>query len=762
MTGHGKAGPCLAGVLAAGITIYSAWSLLDTGVLSWHIRQAESVKMLIEFLVVWLLLTLFFFYGTSRRVRLAGLAVLGAGLAWLHAVFFPVVLAGLYIGYLTLCGRLAGQVFLKRRLSIPWAFTVGSAVTVTVYCLMSLLHQGSIGKMRLWVLGSGTFLLIWYGINRIWKKMGEGRGGLDGKAAARGVQSGQEGTGCPSLAAALALAAIGALCFLQMSRMNVAVDFDSIWYGVRSHLMLDSGNSIYENLGTLGVVYTYPKGWEVLTLPLAGLPSYSFLIAFNLWTAALVLLAGYEAACVRMKRGNALWVPFLMAAVPGIMNMACTAKADLITLLFQLLMIHSVLQYEKERRADWLVLGASAALISFTMKPTALVYSTAVGGLALVWVLWDYRAGRKRQIESPGFRLPHPRIWLALVPSMTALAGIWGRTLKLVGVPVTSVFYELFQKLGFTVKYPFCASGFPSSCSGMSIWEKICFLGGRLYGVLLNPQGEDMSHVVIAWGTVLPLVLMIVWLCMRTRKRGRGETPGYLPLLTAGLLAVNLISLYSLSQIDGNYYVLFYGLVILDFCIWGEGLPAAGRRVSRLVLLPAWAFAVVLCTLTSWSWALGNGGVHLRHGGYYDHVQAAREQRTRQGSGEIWNILAADPRNRVIALGEVPDVLTFPCCVQSYVDVSGYWGNPEVVADAPDFLQYLLYADIDYLYMEKGYVCQGVRIYDIIRELVEQGWLGDVRGENGNLILSVRKDGPELREARQNLEAFDHHYIQHP
>ena len=328
---------------------------------------------------------------------------------------------------------------------------------------------------------------------------------------------------------------------------------------------------------------------------------------------------------------------------------------------------------------------------------------------------------------------------------------------------MTSVFYSLFQKLGFTVKYPFYASGFPSSGSGMTLGEKLRFMGGRLYGILLSPQGGDMAHVIIAWGTALPLILLIVWLCLRNRRKDDGSrTPGYLPMLTIGVLVVNLVSLYSLSQIDGNYYMLFYALVILDFCIWGETLLPSPRRDSRLVLLPAWALAVLLCSLTNWSWTLGNGGLHLKNAGYFDHTRAAKEQRTAQGSGAIWNILAADPKNRVIALGELPGVLTFPCAVQSYIDVSGYWGNPEVVANAPNFLQYLLYADIDYLYMEKEYVCQGVRIYDIIRELVGQGWLWDVRGENGNLILSVKKDGPEPQAAQQNLEAFDHHYIQHP
>ena len=97
-------------------------------------------------------------------------------------------------------------------------------------------------------------------------------------------------------------AAIFALLLLQAGRLNHTVDFDSLWYGVRSHVMLDSGRGIYENLGTLGVVYTYPKGWEVLSLPLAGLPSYSFVTSMNLWVAGLALLALYETASLFVEK----------------------------------------------------------------------------------------------------------------------------------------------------------------------------------------------------------------------------------------------------------------------------------------------------------------------------------------------------------------------------------------------------------------------------------------------------------------------------
>ncbi len=145
-------------------------------------------------------------------------------------------------------------------------------------------------------------------------------------------------------------------------------------------------------------------------------------------------------------------------------------------------------------------------------------------------------------------------------------------------------------------------------------------------------------------------------------------------------------------------------------------------------------------------------------------IKEARDSRAAQGSAAIWDIFASNPKARVIALGEHPGVLTFPCWVQSYVDISGYWGNPEIVADAPNFREYLQYADVDYLYMEKGYIDSSVRIYQIIRTLVREGWLKDVREENGNLILSVSAEGVRcpLEEAEKNLSVFEEGYVQHP
>ncbi|MGN0158002.1 MAG: hypothetical protein ACI39W_02515 [Brotaphodocola sp.] len=777
MAEHKKITVGTAAVLAVGITGYSAWKQLVTGVLSWHIRQPEFISMMTELLVIWLIFILAFFVISKSQKKMIGWGIAGLSLLaffWLHKLMLPVLFTGAYTGYLILTGFWFTRFFLRKEFDLAWDFLMGSAVTIMTFCFLSLLHLGSITKLRAWVLISGCLLAGWFlkELHRK-KRAGEKCSGMDIPAA-------------DSLIPMVMLASIVTLILLQAGRMNLAVDFDSIWYGLRSDVMLDSGSGIYEDLKTLGVVYTYSKGFETLLLPLAGLPSYSFTIAMNLWIAVLLLYAAYHTAKECLSSEQALWVPFIMAAVPGIMNMADTAKADLMTVFCQLLMVQSVIfcingRGIKEKAgnpngsADWLVAGMAAGGVSLALKPTAMIYSPAIVGVSMLWMVYDF-CGHKKQMreqEKPRIKLGDYRILLILIPSGLALAGIWGRTWKLVGVPVTSIFYGVFQKLGFQVNYPFYASGFPSAGSAGNLSEQAMFLVRRLYQLLLDPQGEDMAHVIIAWGTVLPAVLFVLWIFLRKSAKKDDRIPvkisSYLMWLLVSIGLINLVSLYSLSQIDGNYYMLYYVLMILSAVIWLGRQGGEIQKQCHRILLPVWLYGVLFCGLTNWSWTLGNGGMDLLNRGYYPHQEIERQKRAEQGSEEIWNIVAANPRNRLIALGKVPDVLTFPCWVQSYVDVSGYWGNPEVVASAPAFLNYLHFADVDYLYMEREYIDSSVRIYQIIRSLVENGWLYDVRSENGNLILSVRKPMEEQSismispgEKMENLSVFDEEYMQHP
>lgn len=122
------------------------------------------------------------------------------------------------------------------------------------------------------------------------------------------------------------LAFILTMLFLQAGRLNRELDYDSLHYGLRSVYVLDNGKGIYENLGMINLVYTYSKGAEVLVLPLAGTPTYGFVLSFTFWTTVISVIT---AAVIGRRFGTktaGFWTGALFTAIPGIMNMAVSAK----------------------------------------------------------------------------------------------------------------------------------------------------------------------------------------------------------------------------------------------------------------------------------------------------------------------------------------------------------------------------------------------------------------------------------------------------
>ena len=147
----------------------------------------------------------------------------------------------------------------------------------------------------------------------------------------------------------------------------------------------------------------------------------------------------------------------------------------------------------------------------------------------------------------------------------------------------------------------------------------------RLYGILLNPQGEDMSHVILAWsgpGMWFLLWVWFLWLFLekKGRKRGERQLDVCLNMVFLPFLACSLISLALLTQVDGNYFMLFY--VLCTVYVF--------RSVSRIkqVRMKSWfcrlaalvmTCSVIVMSLTNWSWTRGFTPASWLHRGYYDH-----------------------------------------------------------------------------------------------------------------------------------------------
>lgn len=749
-------------IAAAALSVFFPATALfsGNGFLVSYISLPESRKMLLEIGILFLLLLFSFLVFRTRIGRVISAAVIAAIFCWLHVVFLPMVVSAVYLGAILLLGR-----FLRRRVFCfgenadwPVDFLLGSSLTIAGFCLLSALGAGKPELLRGLFIGLGAALYLGY-TKTLYRNA---KGWLLADAEADEERSaGRKLYVRQRLIPAFGASFVLTMILIQAGRMNIALDFDTLWYGVRSQYILAGGQGIYENPGLVGMVYVYSKGFEVLTLPLCDLASYSYLLFFNLWLTVMGLAVIFRIAAAFIGRSFSGLAVILASSIPGIMNMGISAKPDIITWLLQLMMLEFFFRYvnhqreRNERQPVWqLILLLGAYLLSLTMKPTSLVFSTALLGMMGIYLL----ATRRFSALAP---LRH---YAALLFPAAALIGIWGRTMMITGMPVTSVFTSLLARLGFQMKYPFATTPLPQNYQEES---HLYVLLRRLGQMLLAPRGEDMGHVIIAWGSSLIFFMLIViavlslgrWLYRREKKAA--DTAFH--VIFWPFLAVNLVSLTMLYQVDGNYFMLLYSLLILAFCAVLSKSEKTGeklRNVAFLLLVPILAFNLLITAQTNWAWSSGFSQIQLVHKGRINHEALQQERMITSGNAGIWQILAADPGTRVVAFGNHPFCLQFPCNVQSYKDITAPWGNVDLVESTESFEEYLNYAGTDYIYAEKGYIGpeSWEWSYELLRSLIAEGRLTDFVFEYGNVLARVTWQTLPEEEARQNLESFDEQY----
>lgn len=741
-----------------------------TGPLRSVLESEATWTMLGEVVLVfaWNLFWLRRAYGGKRdkgagNLRICWFCVAGgaAVFTWCHQIMVPIAVSGIYVAVLILWGRWIHRLFVwkVRQTSVEelsMSLVTGSAFWMVLVCLISLTGHGGI---RLW----RVLALV----------LGGAAMGAEAYLAIRQGRAGQKtpGTLCcqrqlPGKAGPWLLAFIITMVLIQAGRLNIELDYDSLHYGLRSGFVLDNGKGIYENLGMNNLVYSYSKGLEVLNLPLSGTPTYGFVLAFSFWTTVgTVLLAGH----IGGRNGGktmALWTAAVCAAIPGIMNMAVSAKSDSITLLYQLIIYDflclAIGKKEQGKQAvPWLLFAVAAYIVTLVFKPTALVFSTALGAAGLLCLLLgkNLKIGNKRGV------------FLWLLPLMAA-AGLWYRTWRITGVPITSIFAGMCEKIGFEVKYPFNFSRVIGDPWALSAGEKAERLMERLNGILLAPVGEDMDHVIIAWGTGLVTILLILWCINLIFRLRSGKQSGLFMnshdqfdgVLTGILLAGSVLSIYTLSQVDGNYFMLVYAVLGISAVrmtgAWIKARKEAGNQWAHKSLcflaVPFFLFNTLVSCTTSWAGTPGFTPVKWTGPGCYNHRTEQNERKIRRG----YEALAASfsPRDRVLAFGYHPEVLDLNCCVQSYYDVTGSGGDVYLVKKLAYFEEFLEYAGVDYFFVQAGYLADRARAFEIVEDMIEEGTLRDLTFEWGNMKARVALDEKTEELQTEEAERFRQNY----
>ncbi len=620
----------------------------------WRLTTSDTQTLLKEVAILFEVFFLTMFTVRDIRFRSGALILETAVFTWIHQAFLPVIISGVYLVVVIRSGRMVRKLldhknrYQKRMLeTVMVDFTLGCVSLILLYCLMSLAGVGSIPATRIAAAAIGMFTVIMdVRSSREGLKMSGNKQKHSQNEVKHGYRSVMAGSCFGNRkqpvhwTMALLMAFVFAMVLLQVGRMNICADYDSLHYGFRSEYVLNDGDGLYENMGSINVVYTYSKGLEVLLFPISGLASYSYFMGFQMWMVVGILVVAAEIAHLFVSRRTSLLCMALLASIPGIMNMGITAKTDIATALFQLIMAYFLLRFVEDQKTPDFAVAGNAFLLTMVLKPTSLAFSTIFAGTVFLYlfVTKTFHVNVK------------DRALLSWIPAIAMWLLIWMRTLVLTGIPVTSVFTSIWTKLGFTIKYPFKFDSIPSSGGELGLKGALKYFLKRVYGVLLSPMGEDMAHVRIAWGTSLILIFLVLLFLVpflaRIRKSSQEKRRSLICLICTFLTngVMSLIMLYLLWQVDGNYFILLYCLfVILAVILIGlfESRILAGAVVGLLV--PMLLFNVAFTAIYNWSGALGLSPVTLVHKGYYDHWGEAKEQMEHKGNVEIWNILAEDP-----------------------------------------------------------------------------------------------------------------------
>lgn len=571
---------------------------------------------------------------------------------------------------------------------------------------------------------------------------------------------------------------------LQMNRSNVAVDYDSLRYGLRSAYVLFP-EGFFSAHGQINSVYSYPKGLELLTYPLNYLPGYGFLLSFTLWTyLALALVFGLLLFHFQKNRKK-LYIGILcFFLLPSVGNMSLTMKTDLFTLLLQLSALYFFLKGKRLQSCFLL-------FFSYSFKPTAVVFSTLLGIVFLFTMLLECFGKRNVKAHTDRNTNINANInanseinsntnrnrvqakaekWTSELPfvlfSVVYTGLITLRTFLITGLPFSTTFTGIFKAIGFHVNWPFNLDAHVDYSGELSLSESAFSFFRRLFSFLFYPVGEDMEHVAIAWsGVLFPLILLFaIWRCFSLGRKcllGRNSLPGgnhlpggnsllgrnslsgreaslcrgsgdtspwdYLPLSLSFLviMSFSLFSFVMLWQIDGNYYILWESLALL-LCFSGGNLQ---EKRGIILLLKAFAFspfylAAFLTTITtSWAGAVGFTPIDLANKGYYDHALLELENQGEKGSLPAFLEMTKNPRHHVLAFAETPECYRIPCNVQSITDVEGSGGSPGLYDSPLYFAWFLKWSDTDYVYLEQSFLHdeREERAREMLLQMAEEG-----------------------------------------
>ncbi|WPK12478.1 hypothetical protein R6U77_01930 [Lysinibacillus louembei] len=692
--------------------------LLD--VYGWHLSQPESIQGGIELLILMLVFTLVIWF-FKPQLSLFLVFLLSLFYLKFNQVLVSTIVSYTYIECIIVFGGCILSIFrISRGKNISnylAYFTVGLSFWSMFAIILSLLGKGTFDDLRILTAILSIFSLLYFVKKKktpflIWKI----------------IQSVQRFNRGEQILTSFLLS----LVLVEFAKSNRAIDYDSIWYGLRPEYVLIGPNSFFDNLGLVQFVHYYPKLMELFFIPISGLGDYSFIYAANTVIFLLLIILVFSLAKLMGTSDlEALFLSCLISSTPTIANMASTAKTDLFTSFFLLLSVYYfLLLLRKPIYYKYFFMIICPLILSLGGKITSFLYAPLLVLGIILMIL--YHLGRDKEKTLKLFGVIKNRVlkfmkfeMVILFSSLFVLGGIFYRTYSLTGYPLFPLLSDVWHNLGFELKYPFTQI---PQLPGLSD-EKFTYIS-RWYNLLFDPK--DFPHIINTWTGNLIFYMFIVFICLlifrqvKVRNLILTEFIIFLPWLVSGVVSASIFN----KGGDGNYYII---PLIATAMIFYVGFTRLKRNFVKIMIYLSLALFIPTQTMITfvshWSWQWGTDVVN------YSLVEKEldteiRNKKIFQESGltEIETyIISKTNKARAVGFGTnnvSEQVLNRLSCRFENINGglgSAWYGNPEIVSSEDEFLRYLEWAEIDYVIIPKEKIEGYEPVFTVYNQLKEMG-----------------------------------------
>lgn len=667
------------GILLLLFTVLPIKNIL-LGVYKWHIQQPESWQGGIEISIFMFLITCVLNFSKERYKSFLLWGII-AIYFMLNGVIIPVIVGYLYLEAVKNIGRVTKN---KLHIEMPLNnhiidFIVGMVIVSFSMIIMSLFGLGSIFKLTVLVILL-TFISLC----------------IDHKAQLLIIDINSYIKREKNLINYVLVSFLIGLVLVQFAKSNRAIDYDSIWYGLRPKDVLFGENSFYDNLGLVGFVYYYPKLMELFYAPISGFTDYSFIYSFNICILGMLILLTYSfIRRLQVDKQLALIAIACIFSIPAIIGMGPTAKTDIFT-SFLILLAHNLLyEYLINRDERVMILGVGVALLSYGGKPTSLLYTTLL--LMTFFIIVGIKfISRKIVFEKSRI---NKGIVVLVSMMMLVVLGIVYRTYLLTGYPTYKTGANIWEKLGFVGNYPFYGS------DEMGLTEvKVVTLKQalkRVYQALFNPK--DLGHVIMTWVGNIYIFYLIMLIILKKYIRVDNKIK-YILALNSLLFLSGLYYLITMPIPDGNYFIIqIINILVLIFYLFStikvkSIYPIIKVTATTFIILQ---FAIMFVSHWSWSWGTRKFDINVLKSNF-DTTKVNVQLFKDKGIHEIYSYLE-NVDIRIIASGDENILHRIPKRVEVLNNVaSNHIGNPNILNSYEDFKEFINWSGVTGFIIDKA------------------------------------------------------------